>query len=236
MRITDYFDRTFIISLPERTDRRGDMKRELRRVGIDLVPNRVEFFDAIKPSDPAGFASIGTHGCYLSHLELLIRARENGWQNILLMEDDLTFSPRYTRDEPYLVEQLLDSNWGFVYFGNQFNRLTQDPVDFEPWTDHIRGTHFYAVNGWVFDPLIQFLEEVRQRPLGDPRGGSIPIDGALSTFRERNPEIETLMTLPNLGQQRSSRSDISPRWFDSVPVVNRMIGLARRWKVWLKGR
>lgn len=42
---------------------------ELKRIGIEAAD--VEVFPAIRPIDVLGFPSIGTLGCYLSHLAVL---------------------------------------------------------------------------------------------------------------------------------------------------------------------
>ena len=78
-------------------------------------------------------------------------------------------------------------------------------------------THFYAVNGRIFDRLLRFLEELQRRPPGHPDGGPMHLDGAYSTFRDQNPDVVTLIASPNLGWQRTSRSDITPKWWHRVP-------------------
>jgi hypothetical protein len=78
---------------------------------------------------------------------------------------------------------------------------------------------------------------VQQRPGGHPDGGPMHIDGAYSFFRERNPDVMTLIACPNLGWQRSSRSDVFPnKWFDRWPVFRQLTGMARGCRSWLKGR
>ena len=75
--------------------------------------------------------------------------------------------------------------------------------------------------------LVDFLETVLRRPPGHPDGGPMHVDGAYCTFRNQNPEVITLVAHPNLGWQRRSRGDITPRWFDRVPVLRTLIDLAR---------
>ena len=60
---------------------------------------------------------------------------------------------------------------------------------------------------------VLFMEELQQRPPGHPDGGPMHIDGAYSTFRVQNPDVVTLIASPNLGWQRSSRSDVTPNWW-----------------------
>ena len=47
-------------------------------------------------------------------------------------------------------------------------------------------------------------------------------------FRAQNPDVRTLIASPNLGSQRSSRSDISAAWYDRMPIVGNVINLGRR--------
>jgi hypothetical protein len=87
------------------------------------------------------------------------------------------------------------------------------------WNGVTSCTHFYGVNGPLVPRLIEYLEGVAARPEGHPEGGAMHYDGALSMFRERD-QVETLFATPNLGWQRSSRSDIHPhRWFDRLRVT-----------------
>jgi hypothetical protein len=60
------------------------------------------------------------------------------------------------------------------------------------------------------------------------------LDGAYSTFRHQNPDVVTLIASPNLGWQRSSPSNISPRWFDRVPGLRQLAGAAKTTKTRLK--
>lgn len=236
MRFREYFDRTYIINLPQRTDRRAEMLSELKRAGLEPEPGRIEFFPAVKPADAAGFANAGYHGCFRSHLEVLKSARAAGAKNVLVFEDDAALSPRFRQDEEALVEQLRRQAWGFVYFGHNCGTPADRPTELVPVSGLVGLTHFLAVNGWLFDRLIDFMEQVLRRPPGHPDGGPMSPDGAFHFFMARNPDVPFFLTSPNLGWQRSSRSDLAPRWFDRVPVLRQAAGAARKARRWLKGR
>ncbi len=52
-------------------------------------------------------------------------------------------------------------------------------------------------------------------------------DGAISTFRMQNRDINTFLIVPSLAYQRSSRTDLLPpslwdRWTFLSPLVNQM--------------
>jgi glycosyl transferase family 25 len=82
----DSYDRINIINLPERTDRRAEMERELARIGLASDP-RVQFFRAIRPETVGHFRQIGEHGVFLSHLAIL-----EGGGSVLILEDDCDFT------------------------------------------------------------------------------------------------------------------------------------------------
>ncbi len=227
MKLIDYFERAYIINLPERTDRRQMITKELKKAEIPLMPNQVEIFPAIRPDDAGKFPSLGARGCFLSHLSILKKAKREGVKNLLVMEDDLTISPQFKTHEKLLINQLRPKNWGFVYFGHQLNLDSSDEVKLLPNSSPIVTAHFYAVNGHILEPLIQFLETLLQRPAGHPDGGPMHVDGAFSTFRGKNPEVLTLVASHSLGGQRSSRSDITPNKLDRFLVLRPLIEIAR---------
>lgn len=229
--LTDIFDSVYIINLPERTDRRKEMEAELKKITINSENEKITFFPAIRPAEKGDFPSIGAKGCFLSHLAVLKQARERKVSTVLMIEDDLTISPKLLGLLPSLSKVLNSCDWGLCYLGHIEDVRKEGPFGLIPYSKELRTTHFYAVNGKILDRLIEFLETVLQRPSGHPNGGPMHYDGALSTFREQNPDILTLIAIPNLGMQRSSRTDISPlKWFDKLPIVRLMVSQMRKIK------
>ncbi|WZO99076.1 glycosyltransferase family 25 protein [Isosphaeraceae bacterium EP7] len=229
MDIIDYFDHTYIVSLLSRTDRRRDVTLELKKHGMPLQPGKVEFFDACRPDSPAGFENIGYRGCFMSHLEILRKARDGGFSRVLILEDDVKLTPQFDEYRDEVVRQLTSTDWDIVYLGHPASLPAGPGLQFVRHDKPLLLTHCYAVNGKALDRLVVFLEALLTRPPGDPEGGPMSYDGALSTFRRRNPDVVTLLANPNLATQRPSRTDIHDnRWFDRVPGVQQMATLARR--------
>jgi hypothetical protein len=57
------------------------------------------------------------------------------------------------------------------------------------------------------------------------------VDGAYTWYRRLSPEDVTLAAVPELGHQRSSRTDIHDlRWFDRLPLVHDTVAGLRRLK------
>lgn len=187
--LLDFFDKTYIINLPERLDRRKDMEFQLRRLGGDEALERVCFFPAIKPVDKGDFPSIGARGCFMSHLEVLRDAKHHNLKRILIMEDDLSFSRFLLDKEDLVVKELQETNWDFAYLGHQIDDVVAEKPNlshiFQSYSQGIRLTHFFAVNQTSILLLVDFLEAILQRPAGFPEGGPMHVDGAYSTFRQK---------------------------------------------------
>ncbi len=236
MTFRDYFDLVCVINLPQRTDRKREIVQELSRVGLWLAPGHIEVFPAVRPTEPAGFPTVGYRGCFMSHLNVLKKAKREKARNVLIIEDDLTVSDRFQQDQASLIEQLESQRWGMCYFGHGLDDPPRDvPTHLLPYDEQVMLGHFYAVHHSMFDEMIDFHEAMLTRPVGHPDGGPQSHDGALWTFRQKHPECRTLVTSPNLGWQRSSMSDNTPKWFDRIMLLHQAAGMARKAKVWLRG-
>ncbi|CAB3746230.1 hypothetical protein GQ57_10405 [Burkholderia sp. MSh2] len=233
MNLLANFDRIYVINLRARTDRRRQILRELERVGMARDDARVRFFEAVGPDDPGGFPSIGARGCYLSHLGVLREARDAGLHNVLVLEDDAVFEPALARCGAAMADTLRHRAWDFAYVGH----VEPGDADTPGWhrTDRpLVCAHCYAVNGPALEPLVAFLEACLARAPGDPLGGPMHVDGALSMFRATRHPGRTLLAVPSLARQRSSRSDIATgRWFDRAGPLRTLAAYARSLKEWL---
>lgn len=225
--LADYFACTYIINLPERKDRRKAILGELEKVGMPLTPGKVELFPAVKPKDKLGFPNIGARGCFLSHYQILTNALKRRLANVLIVEDDLMISPALQSAWASILKQLESESWGIVYLGH----IVKVPEDCAPhivaFDQPVITSHFYAVNGPVIPRLVEYLEKVQQREPGDPLGGPMELDGALTMFRQASPDVLTWIAYPNLGKQRQSRSNITFRWYDRFPVVQQAADIGR---------
>lgn len=225
--LAEYFGCTYVINLPERKDRRKAITSELATAGMSLSPGKVEIFPAVKPSERLGFPSIGARGCFLSHYQILISALERRLSNVLIIEDDLLLSSRLQPDLDSILAALDEQEWGIVYLGHIEDVETSGRLTFLPVHHPIVTSHFYAVNGPIIPRLIDYLAAVQQREEGDPLGGPMHLDGALTMFRQANPDVLTLIAQPNLGTQRPSRSNINCRWYERLPVVQQAADISR---------
>ena len=232
MKIMHFFDRIYVINLPYRVDRRKAVEKELENAGMPFTPGKVELFTAIRPDSAAPFRSIGTRGCYLSHLAVLKKAREQQLRNVLVIEDDLVLSEHFKKYEDMLIEQLGQTHWDIVHFAyvsvvSAANNFEENFTKLQPFSGEILGTQLYGVDGKVLNRLINFFEVLLERPVGHPEGGPMDTDGVFNVFRWQNPDVVRLISSPSVESQRITRSDITPRWFDQVPVLKSLVTLMR---------
>ena len=57
-KLVEYFDRTKIINLKHRPDRRRIIARDFARHGMSAGTGKIEYFDAVRPADDGGFDTI----------------------------------------------------------------------------------------------------------------------------------------------------------------------------------
>ena len=229
MKLTDRFERIFVINLAHRADRRKEMAEQLSRVGLSLTSPGVTLFEAVRPNDPAGFDSVGARGCFMSHLGVL-RASAR-LRSVLILEDDLNFDDHICdRLSPALTA--LAGTWEVFYGGYRVQQtsLESSPLVFADPVQPVETTHFVAFNGEkTINCLAAYLEAMLGRPAGDEAGGPMHVDGAYSHFRADHSEMKTYLANPQLGYQRPSRTDIhAHRWFDRLPAVRNAAAWARR--------
>lgn len=204
---------TYVINLPDRTDRRAEMEDQLRRSGLVA-----EFFPAIRPTEAAGFPSIGARGCFLSHLAVLKEgSRER--RHVMIMEDDLDFVANFRNKWDAIVPVLEARRWSIFYPAHLLKDVPEGISELSRETG-VLCTHFVLFHRDAVSSVVSGLEEILSRPPGHPDGGPMHVDGAYSTLRYQHPSLNTLVYSPALGSQRSSRSDIADqRVYDRLAVL-----------------
>jgi hypothetical protein len=228
--LLDHFDSIRIISLPERKDRRRQVGDEMARAGCPIGSERVQIVDGIRPADAGSFPSIGARGCFASHLAVLRFARAEGARHVLVLEDDVMFTPALARSGG-LASTVAIGDWDFLYPGHA-EPTVDGPLQWIPTRTPMVCAHCYAVNERAYDRVIAYLEACMRRPSGHPDGGPMHVDGAFSMLRQRDRSLVTLRASRSIAGQRSSRSDIEgPTRADASPLAP-LVDLARNAKNW----
>jgi glycosyl transferase family 25 len=234
--IIDYFDHAYVINLSDRTDRRRQIEKEFRRVGIELPGEKVEFFTATRPADKGNFQDIGTRGCFNSHRSILELAYRKRLRNVLVFEDDVSFRDVGAEFEQQLISQLAKNDWDIVFFGyaKPSDETLRGPL--VRWPMDILGTHFYGVSGKLVSTIVQYMNECELRPRNHPDGGPMPMDGVYNHIRYIKPNINFFISAPSLAYQRSSRTDIAEMHiFDKIiwlrPIMDGLRAFKHRLRI-----
>ncbi len=214
----------FVINLLFRTDRREEIEKELLTQGAAIDGAHIRLFEAVRPETADGFPSVGARGCFLSHLNVLKKAQQEGVERLLILEDDAHFSSDFLTTSQRTIDALQDAPWDIYYAGyTEVDRIiptgpvTQVAPDFE-----LQTTHAMAFNRKAIEAAIPFLEDMLRRPPGSPEGGPMHVDGAYNWLRKANPDLQTVISTPQIITQRSSRSDITakPALYSKLPLIS----------------
>ena len=236
--LATYFDTAYLINLDERVDRLRETQVELQAVGFEEA---VERFSAVKFAEAEGFENAGTRGCFHSHLNCLENAVKRESEHVLVLEDDVAFSPALATLTPQVTAFLDKNEWDIVYFGHMQTgdiahaKKSDEQVEFLPFDREMIGLHFYAVHKRAMGRLIEHMRKCVEET--DWEGGifhPMSPDGALNVFRRENKDICALIASPKLGWQRASKSDLTPSAAEKIPGLNKILPGARKVKNWLK--
>lgn len=233
-KLLQYFDAAYVINLPEREDRLRSFRKELAGAGWELGGSGVRLFKAVRFNERHTFPTSQIRGCFHSHMGCLLDAQKSASGHVLVMEDDIALSSLLQEVTPQIVQQMDNMPWDFIYFGHDdtgdiavLKAGREKMVEFHQYDGAIKGAHFYAVNQRVLPRLLQHLDRVVKGREGDQEFGPMPIDGALNIFRWKNPDVRTFIAVPKVGWPLPSRSDITPRGFDSIKLLRPLVAAFR---------
>lgn len=209
---TEYFDRVYYVNLAKRTDRRAQMEEELQKKG--LLAARVEAVDGqtqIKWDAKFGlktqFWNNGAFAHCLSYRVAIIDAMKNGYDKVLILEDDAVLS-----DEFYSVLAgafaSLPADWHLLYLAA--NHGCPKPTSMPRESDRI-GDYLYRLSGSLSAHAIILNKRafpILLNHLSNPCG---PIDNFLAMYQRFFP---CYITYPGLAYQRASYSNITEKNID----------------------
>ena len=153
MGINKYFDKIYCVNLDRRPNRWEEGKSEIDKHGLT-----VERFSAIdgNPNSIKTNPGVtdGDVGCTLSHYNIILEAKSNNLDKVLVLEDDVVFNDNLNSLFDEYINQVPD-DWDMIYFGgNHVGGLTQINEHVSK-VKHTYTTHAYAIKKTVFDHVIQ---------------------------------------------------------------------------------
>ncbi len=186
-------DKIIYINLNKRPDRREQIENELNNFGLEY-----ERFEAI---DVPYFGQLG---CAISHLSVLKIARERGYKNILILEDDFTFT--VTKDEfENQLNMFFNSNinYNVCMLSYNLNNYIETNYNFIFKALDVQTASGYIVNSNYYDKLINLFEP-NIKVLYDTKCASHALDVVWKTLQ---PNDEWFCFINRIGIQRPGYSN-----------------------------
>ena len=186
----------YVINLDHRTDRLEEITKELEGLKFKRFP-------AIKTTP-------GIIGCGLSHLAVLKEARELGLKEVLIFEDDFTFSESKEYCWKTVEEFLKNETYDVVMLGYNM----QKSAPYKPGLLKVleaQTASAYIVNHRFYDKLINLFEEAM--PLLQSTGKHW-VYANDQVWKKLQPGADWFAFEPRMGYQRASFSDNSQKYED----------------------
>ena len=200
--MVDKIDGIFYINLERRTDRRDLIEMDLNKLSINA-----ERFVGI-PFEP------GIVGCGKSHLAVMKLAKERGYKNVLILEDDFTFlTDRKTLDESLntFFNDVGDNYDVCMLCCQNLEDKGEKPFSYLSRVHHANNASAYLINGSYLDTIIELYDWAF--PLLESTGEhwNYANDQVWNRIQETG---KWFVFNPRLGKQRSGYSDNAKRFMD----------------------
>ena len=191
-------DHIFYINIDYRTDRKELFENDMRNMGL---MDKVERFNAFR-------TEYGATGCGLSHIAVLKLAKERGYKNVLICEDDFQFLV-----DKKTFEKELDTffktidKFDVCMFSYSLKRHQEVPNNDQLYKVlEANTTSGYLINAHYIDVLLKLYEETV--PLLESTRDCFKY--AVDQTWKRFQAIDTWYCFKNrIGKQRQSYSDIT---------------------------
>jgi len=182
-------EKVVYINLKERTDRREDTARELAKI---FPEEKILRFEAIRHNN-------GAIGCTMSHIYVLEMAIDKKWENILILEDDISWNTNFS-----LLTSLMNSRYDVIllsgYYVN-YDNLTSKVISSQT-------TGAYIVNSSYYQTLVKNYKEGLEKLLSTNNSQLYAIDRYWKHLQSKD---SWYIIQPNLCFQRPSYSDIEKK-------------------------
>jgi hypothetical protein len=139
-----FVDHVVYINLDHRTDRRAQI---IATLAPHFPPEKVTRFSAVR-------RDCGILGCVESHIAVLEMAKEKGWKNVLVLEDDAVWDTDFTTAYECL-KRLVESPYDSIVFGGHNTRWDEKTLRLL----RTFGTEAYLIQSHYYDTLIDNLKE-----------------------------------------------------------------------------
>jgi len=158
-KINTWFDAIYLINLDRRPERLENAIEQFEKFGIGNVLR----FPAIDGNtlDKHPTLNAGQLGCTVSHLLILHNAKDNHYNRILILEDDIVLSDDFNEILDRSIDELPDDWCMFYLGGNHFKQVLPQSNNLVRMKGTLT-THAIAINSRLFDTAIAKISPLMQ--------------------------------------------------------------------------
>uniref|UniRef100_A0A6C0DIW5 Glycosyltransferase n=1 Tax=viral metagenome TaxID=1070528 RepID=A0A6C0DIW5_9ZZZZ len=198
-------DKTFYINLNKRSDRRESIEKELTEYNLNF-----ERFPAVE------LPNFGCLGCSYSHYNAITLAKERGYKNVLILEDDFTFV--VSKEEFEHQMELFFShfhttktNYDVCLFSYNLFDHSETNVSFLYKVNDAQTTSGYLVNEKYYDVLLSNFKEGHERLAETRQHWHYAID---MYWKQLQKNDSWFCFANRIGKQKSGYSDLASQYVD----------------------
>jgi len=188
--MNNYFDHIYCVNLDKRTDKWEECVKIFDKHNLSV--ERFSAIDGNTINNPTKLMN-GEWGLLQTHIKLIKDAKNKGYKNILILEDDVEFMDDINNIFNNIKEQI-PNDWLMLYLGGNHVggsiRISENIFR----VIHTFTTHAFSINSELFDLIINGLPNYKK---------------AVDVFyAELHSIFPSYVIRPHLAWQRESFSDI----------------------------
>ncbi|XP_030016740.1 procollagen galactosyltransferase 2-like [Sphaeramia orbicularis] len=199
------FDEIYLINLKRRSDRRQRMLRTLAVLGINATFTEAVDGKALNSSqlqalgidmlpgytDPYSERVLtrGEIGCFLSHYNIWKQVVQQELQQVLVLEDDVRFEPRFGRRLMSIMEDVHRErlDWDLIYVGRKRLQVKKPELWVKGFKNLVHAGYSYWTLGYVLS-----LKGAKKLLEAKPLNKMLPVDEFLPIMFNKHPNAEYL--------------------------------------------
>lgn len=188
----NHFDATLYINLEKRRDRKKHLEKELQKVSLhpDKIHRIEAYYDELN----------GSRGCVYSHIKALDYALQKRWRNVLILEDDCTFTKSQSTINSYIDHFLnhFNNEWDVFFLGTKLCLFESTSHSAYVQVHASLRAHAYAVNG-------PYLLKLRNH--------------FISTYESMKSDLFFVSSLGKALDRQWATLQASDRWFTGIEMI-----------------
>jgi len=197
----ELFKHTLFINLEHRTDRLENIETQLSIMGI-----KGERVNAVKSKN-------GAIGCTLSHVRAIETAKQKGYEQVCIMEDDIEFrNPELFKQQIKKFSENKEIQWDILVIGGNVVPPYQEIGDYCARVLNCQTTTGYIVKKEMYDILLENFKESAQMQMKNPVKQGTYNPYALDIYWKRlQPQYFWWIIIPMTVVQYENYSDIEEK-------------------------